>query len=84
MDDHDESLINLATGLIADYIANHSLADCGHDSIQSNVAVALRESAEPWGIEVTHFYLTDIADARTIRLLTDHNPPKAPTISLGM
>ena len=72
VDDHDESLINLAMGLLADYVANHSSADCTHDAIQFGVLDQLKDMAAEWGIEVSHIYLTDLCDARAIRLLHDN------------
>jgi len=83
VDDHDESLSNLAMGLLADFCANHTSLECTHDAIQSAVAASISEMAEQWGIEVSHLYLTDLADVKTFRLLQDHNPPKSPTITIG-
>lgn len=79
VDDHDDSLVNLAMGLLADFIANHITEECTHDAIQRTVTEALQESAEQWGVDVTHLYLTDLVDARAIRLLHDSNPAKTPT-----
>ncbi len=83
VDDHDESLVNLAMGLLAYYVSNNPIAACTHDAIQDSVAVVLREAAAEWGIEVSHIYLTDLSDARTFRLLNDTNPSKAPTLTIS-
>ena len=82
VDDHDESLINLAMGLLADYISNHTNVECTHDNIQDSVVIALREAASQWGIEVSHLYLVDLCDHRAFRLLHDSNPAKSPTITI--
>ena len=84
VDDHDESLINLAMGLIAYYISNHQGSDCSHDAIQAGVLPSLREIAEDWGLEVSHLYVTDLCQHKAYRLLHDSNPSKSPTLSLAM
>lgn len=83
VDDHDESLINLAMGHIGDYVAGHTIAECSHADIQAAVMGSLREAAQAWGLELISVYITDLADVRTYRLMHDQNPPKVPTITIG-
>lgn len=80
VDDHDESLVNLAMGLIAYYVSNHDAASCGHDAVQSGVIPSLRDVAAEWGIEVSHLYITDLCKHKAYRLLHDNNPPKTAAI----
>ena len=82
VDDFETSLVNLAMGLLADYIANHPAAECTHDAIQTAVAASLHEAAQAWGLDITHVYLVDLADVRTFRLLQD-TQSKQPTITIG-
>mgnify|MGYP001605619022 FL=1 len=68
---YDESLVNLTMGLIADYVANHSWADCALDAIQRHVSTAVRREAKRWGIDIDHVYITDLCQHRALRLLTE-------------
>lgn len=82
VDDFENSICNLAMGLIADYITNHNGVDCTHDRVQEAVSNSLSEAVESWGIDLTHVYLVDFADVKTFRLLQD-SQTKQPTITIG-
>lgn len=81
VDDFETSLVNLAMGLLADFVANHPATECTHDAIQTAVADSLSDAAEAWGIDITHVYLVDLADVKTFRLLQD-TQSKQPTITI--
>src|SRR5258706_13435198 len=80
-DDFETALINIAMGLLADYVANHPASECTHDAIQASVADSLHNAAEAWGLDITHVYLVDLADVKTFRLLQD-TQSKQPTITI--
>lgn len=68
---YDDSLVNLTMGIIADYIANHTWAECSLDKMQNQVSIRVRREAKPWGIEVDHVYITDLCLHKALRLLTE-------------
>lgn len=69
--DHEESLINLAMGLVAKFVASHPAEECTVETMQVDVVKELRREAKKWGIEVNHLYMTDLAEVKVLRLLQD-------------
>lgn len=70
---HDDSMINLTMGLVADFISKHTWVECEIDLIQNRVSAAVRREAKKWGIEVDHIYVTDLCQSRAIRLLQEQS-----------
>lgn len=71
--DHEDSLINMTMGQLADYIATHTAAECTIAAIRPSVERVVRREAKKWGVEVQDIYLTDLAEVAVLRLLQDNN-----------
>src|SRR3990167_1845041 len=67
--DFDRSLQTLAMGIIAEYVATHTLADCRLEPIRAEVLRGIKEACRGWGLDVRRVYLTDLAEHRVIRLM---------------
>lgn len=68
--DVDSSLVNLAMGCIADFIANNSLADCTLKALERKTLIVMRREAEEWGLYVKDVYITDLCQHRAYRFMT--------------
>ena len=68
--DVDDSLKNLALGVILDFVTTHTLKQCEKvNEIKEAVRKALRGHVNDWGIKLINVYITDLDKHRAIRLL---------------
>lgn len=69
--DYDESLVNLGQILIAEYVTSSTNEDCTRESIQKAVKRRLKDSARKWGINIRRFGITDLAEHKVYRILSN-------------
>ena len=69
--DYDDSLVNLGQILIAEYVTSSSNQDCTRESIQKAVKRRLKDSARKWGINIKRFGVTDLAEHKVYRIMSD-------------
>lgn len=65
--DYDESLQNLAMGTIASYVRRTS---GDYDDIEKEVLEELKMEADNWGIDILDFLITDFAEHKVFRIMT--------------
>lgn len=71
----DASLQNLSMGIIGDFIKQRTYAQCIKlDGLEATVIEGIRERASEWGLRVTRFWVTDMAQHRVYRLMTQDTP----------
>jgi len=71
----DASLQNLSMGIIGDYIKQRSYQDCIKlNGLEGKVIGGIRDRASDWGLKVTRFWITDLAQHRVYRLMTQDTP----------
>jgi regulator of protease activity HflC (stomatin/prohibitin superfamily) len=69
----ERSVTNLTLGFLAGELTKRSWEDLTQrrDDVQSELAAHMSKQLEPWGVEVTRVYLTDLVEARHYRLFGD-------------
>ena len=72
----ERSVTNLTLGFLASECTKRSWDDLTHrrDDVQSELAAHMSKQLEPWGVEITRVYLTDLVEARHYRLFGDAPP----------
>jgi regulator of protease activity HflC (stomatin/prohibitin superfamily) len=71
----DASLQNLSMGIIGDYIKQRMYEECIKvDGLEAQVIEGIRDRASEWGLKITRFWLTDLAQHRVYRLMTQDTP----------
>lgn len=71
----DASLQNLSMGIIANYVKQRSYQDCIKiDGLEQEVIDRIKDRAGDWGLKVTKFWITDLAEHRVYRLMTQDSP----------
>ena len=66
--DHDESLIEVTQGLIAEYVGSVMTEELSVESIMENVIGPLSVEGERWGVEVTRLYISDLVKTIPLRI----------------
>ena len=62
-------------GVIGDYIKQRMYEECIKvDGLEAQVIEGIRDRASEWGLKVTRFWLTDLAQHRVYRLMTQDTP----------
>jgi regulator of protease activity HflC (stomatin/prohibitin superfamily) len=71
----DVSLQNLSMGIIGNYIKQRTYRDCIKlDGLEKEVVKGIRKKASDWGLKVIRFWITDMAQHRVYRLMTQDTP----------
>lgn len=71
----DVSLQNLAMGTIAHYLNRKNYADCMDISgIEREVLGVLEKRVESWGLCITDFLITDLAEHKVFRVMSKDTP----------
>jgi regulator of protease activity HflC (stomatin/prohibitin superfamily) len=72
----DASLQNLSMGVIGNYIKQRTYQDCIRPrELEQEVIEGIKTMAGEWGLKVTRFWITDLAQHRVFRLMS-HDSPK--------
>jgi regulator of protease activity HflC (stomatin/prohibitin superfamily) len=73
----DASLQNLSMGIIGQYIKQRTYEECIKlDGLEHQVIEGIRNRAIDWGLKVTKFWVTDLAQHHVYRLMTQDTPVK--------
>ena len=71
----DASLQNLSMGVVANYVKSQLYEDCIElNGFEENVIAEIRDKAHEWGLGVTRFWVTDLAQHKVYRLMTQDTP----------
>lgn len=71
----DASLQNLSMGVIANYVKGRSYQDCIKlNGLEQEIVKEIKNKACEWGLEVTTFWVTDLAEHKVYRLMTQDTP----------
>lgn len=68
--DHQEAMLDTATGVLATSVMAVRWADLSSDEFARTLRGDIKRKARKWGIRVIDVQLTDLAKTRTMRLLT--------------
>lgn len=73
--DFDTSLQNLAMGTIAHYLNRKNYEECTEISgLEREVLEALRRRVKEWGLFITKFWITDLAEHKVYRIMSHDTP----------
>ena len=68
----DKSLETLALGIILEFVRNKTVDECQNiENLKKEILKGVKEAAQGWGLKIERIYITDLAKARNIRLLTN-------------
>jgi len=69
--DYDETLQNLALGIICDYVRKHTLKELKEnlEGLRDQLLAIVRKESAGWGLKIQDIAITDIGRSRNIRLL---------------
>lgn len=68
--DYDQSLQALCLGVISRYISKREFKACiDIEDIEDCVLKGIREAARGWGLDIMSVYITDIGQAKNLRIL---------------
>jgi len=72
VEDYDESLRGLALGIIVKFTKNRKLEECRDlNSLENEILKGTRAIVGDWGLKIQKVFITHIAPARNVMLLTD-------------
>lgn len=70
--DYDKSIQTLALGVIAEYVKNRTLEECqDFAAIREEIRKSVVDTMGNWGLKIQNIYITDLDEAKTIRVLTN-------------
>ncbi len=73
--DYDTSLQNLAMGTISHYLNRKILTECQQiGELEKEVLRGLRGRVEDWGLFVSKFWITDLAEHKVYRIMSHDTP----------
>jgi regulator of protease activity HflC (stomatin/prohibitin superfamily) len=71
--DVDKALSTLALGVILEYVATRTFAECGDiEAIKKDLRNGIADAARGWGLKIESAYLTDLGRVRSLRLFGDN------------
>lgn len=71
--DYDESIQNIALGLVSDYVEDHTIEELRNSRgvLKEELLKALRDEASGWGLKIQAVKVTDIGRTQNFRHLLD-------------
>jgi len=70
--DYEKSLMNLALGIITEFVTSKTKQDCMNISaLKDEILRGLREEASGWGLKIMKIAITDFGDTKNIRIVGD-------------
>lgn len=69
--DHDESLIEVVQGLLAEYISTKISEELEVNKIEKDILRTVRREGKRWGLLVNKLYISDLAPSRPYRIMLD-------------
>lgn len=70
--DYDKSIQTLALGVIAEYVKNKTLGECqDFEAIREEIRKSIVGTMGNWGLKIQNIFITDLDEAKTIRVLTN-------------
>ena len=70
--DYDKSLMTVALGIIAEFIASKTKQECMDIcALKDEILKGLREEASGWGLKIMKVAITDFGDTKNIRIVGD-------------